>query len=259
VITYNKEMPWQTYARLTVMTDDLDPVYVALHNSGWDESKLLRWCAAFVTYYHTGTACAVCDLEGDEFWKEIYRRYDTNPRSSERRHFRGEAGKKALRHWATEYVSPEAFMLACMKSSFMKTLEAGIPQIGAYFTWKVCDLREAVFGYSMDWAGAESHMLKTATNGLELIFPGEKYEQSVFKIVDAISDLDAPPQKVRKCGIAEAETVACGIRQYYLRGAPIGEDIVAKRDNLTGGGENAIHLMSCFPKVPKDADYVSYL
>ena len=102
-------------------------------------------------------------------------------------------------------------------------------------------------------------MLKTATNGLELIFPGEKYEESVFKVVDAISDLDAPPQNARKCGVAEAETVACGIRQYYLRGAPIGEDIVAKRDHLLGGGDNADHLRSVFPQVPKDADYVSYL
>lgn len=251
MLTYDKELPWQNYARLTVITNDLDPVYVALAKSGWEEEKIMRWCAAFIAFYHTGTACEAADLQGDEFWNFLWDRYDNNPRGSERRHFRGEAGKKALKAWRDTYSTPEKFLLACMKPSFMQTLKAGIPQIGTYFTWKVCDFREAVFGYDMDWSGAEHNMLATATNGLELLFPKEPYHESVFKLLEAIDDLYAPPRFDRKCGLAEAETVACGVRQYYTRGVPIGEDIVAKRTSL-GNSDNAKHLSTKFPKEPTE-------
>ena len=57
MLTYDQNLSWQDFARLTVATDDLDPVYVALHKCGMPEAMLMRWCAAFVTYYHMGTAC----------------------------------------------------------------------------------------------------------------------------------------------------------------------------------------------------------
>ena len=95
MLAYDPNLDWKRFAELTIATDDLDPVYVALYKSGMPEDMLMRWCAAFVTYYHMGTACQLCELKGDEFWTELWNRYDTNPRASERRHFRGEAGKKA--------------------------------------------------------------------------------------------------------------------------------------------------------------------
>lgn len=250
MLKYDKSITWQEFARLSIETLDLDPIYVALYKSGWDEAKLMRWCAAFVTYYHTGTACAVCDLEGDEFWAELWNRYDKNPRAAERRHFRGEPGRKALKAWINTYKTPEGFMSACMKGSFLDTLNAGIPQIGQYMTWKVKDFREAVFGYETDWTDAEKHLVGLPCAGLEYLFPDEKPKDSVWKVVDAIKHIPAPPRMSRGCGLPEAETISCMAKAYFLNGKPIGKDIVEKRDDLNGGGENAVHLLSVFPREP---------
>ena len=260
MLTYKPTLEWPEYARLTVITNDLDPIYVALYKSGWDEAKLLRWCAAMVTYYHAGAACKLADLQGDDFWEALWHTYDTTPRSSERRHFRGEAGLKAMKHWINTYKTPEKFMLACMKPTFMDALRSGVPQIGVYFTWKACDFREAVFGYDVNWDGAERNMLKSATNGLDVLFGQEgvklDYSKEILKIIDAIKALPAPPRYSRQCGIAEAETIACGVRQYYTHRVPIGQDIADKRNSLTGFGDNSDHLITCFPKEPNDDAYL---
>lgn len=256
MLTYRKDLPWQEFARLSIQTLDLDPVYVALAESGWSEEKLLRWCTAFTTYYHTGTACEVCDLEGDTFWTALWDRYDTNPRAAERRHFRGEAGRKALVAWRNTYGTPEKFALACMQSSFMKILNAGIPQVGQYFSWKWADFREAVFGYSMDWTEAEKHLVGLPQSGLKYLFPQERPESSIWRVVEAIGQTGAPPRFTRYCGLAEAETIACMLKAYYLNGKPIGKDIVERREQLLEATHhpNAIHLLHCFPKEPMDAD-----
>lgn len=257
MLTYNKDLPWQDFARLSVQTLDLDPVYVALVNSGWDEAKIMRWCVGFITYYDMGCASDVCDKQGDDFWEAIWRRYDDNPRAAERRHFRGEAGRKALKAWRNDYGTPEKMLGACMKSSFLKSLSCGVPQIGTYFSWKVCDFREAVFGYDLDWTGAEKHLLGLPCDGLKLLFPDEKPATSIWKVVDEIKGIKAPPQNKRGCGIPEAETVACMAKAYYKNGKPIGKDIVERRDQLaTGRSENARHLASVFPADPQDKDFL---
>lgn len=258
MLTYNKDLPWQDFARLSIQTLDLDPVYVALANSGWDEAKLMRWCVGFITYYDMGCASDVCDLQGDEFWTALWDRYDTNPRAAERRHFRGEAGKKALKAWRNEFGTPEKMLGACMKSTFMDALNSGVPQIGTYFTWKVSDFRESVFGYDMDWSGAEKHLLGLPCSGLEFLFPDEKPAQSVWKIVEAVKDLPNPSLYVANCNIAVGETIACMAKAYYNNGKPIGKDIVERRDQLsTSNNENARHLASVFPVEPTDENLES--
>lgn len=257
MLTYDPALPWQQFARLTVLTDDLDPVYVALHKSQMPEAMLMRWCAAFVTYYHMGTACQLCTLEGEDFWTELWNRYDTAPRAAERRHFRGDAGKRAIRSWINTYGTPEKFFAACMQPSFIKLLNANIPQIGTYFTWKCMDFREAVFGYEVDWSGSEHHMVELPKRGLDVIFgldPDSKpdYAAALHQVVDAIAHLDAPPRYVRGCGLAEAETVCCMAKAYYKNKKPIGKDILEKRQDLTGFGDVADYILSHMPADPTD-------
>ena len=258
MLTYDSSMHWTQFAQYTILTDDLDPVYVALHKCGMPEDMLMRWCAAFVTYYHMGTACQVCTLQGDEFWTELWNRYDSAPRASERRHFRGEAGKKALRSWINTYGTPERFFQDCMQPSFMKLLQKGIPQIGHYFTWKCMDLREAVFGYDVDWTESEYHMVALPMQGLDILFPelaGNRkanYAEALLRVVSEINHLDAPPRYVRRCGVAEAETIACMAKAYYGNKKPIGKDILEKRADLAGFGEIADHILQYMPVDPTD-------
>ena len=263
MLKFDPELSWQDFAAKTITTDDLDPVYVALYLAQMPEDMLMRWCAAFVTYYHMGTACQLCTLKGDEFWLELWNRYDTAPRASERRHFRGESGKKAIKAWVNTYGTPENFFAACMQPSFMKLLKKGIPQIGQYFTWKCMDLREAVFGYPVDWTDSEHNMVQLPKQGLEVIFPElltvEKpdYATALLKVADTISYINAPPRGVRSCGVAEAETVCCMAKAYYKSSKPIGKDIVEKRHDLTGYGEISDYILSFMPAEPFDIEIIS--
>jgi hypothetical protein len=264
MLKYDPNISWQDFAAKTIVTDDLDPVYVALYRANMPEDMLMRWCAAFVTYYHMGTASQICHLQGDDFWTELWTRYDTAPRASERRHFRGEAGKKAIKAWINTYGTPEKFFAACMQPSFMKLLQKSIPQIGHYFTWKCMDLREAVFGYDVDWSESEYHMVTLPMQGLDVIFPelenqrGVNYANALLKVADAISHINAPPRFTRPCGVAEAETVCCMAKAYYKNQKPIGKDIVEKRTDLVGYGEIADHILSFMPEEPFDVSYLSY-
>jgi len=263
MLTYEPDLSWQDFAAKTIATDDLDPVYVALHNCGMPEDMLMRWCAAFVTYYHMGTACKMCEYTGNKFWYELLMAYDTAPRATERRHFRGEAGRKALQRWWLDYSEPEKFFAACMQPSFMKLLNKNIPQVGTYFTWKCMDLREAVFGYDVDWTGSEKHLVTSPKQGMQIIFPelaeqpNPDYAEALHRVVDGIKHLKAPPRRVRSCGIAEAETVCCGAKQYYKNKTAVGHDILQKRAALQGYGDIAEHILSFMPEEPFDIEIVS--
>jgi len=257
MITYDPNLPWTDFAKHTIRTDDLDPVYVALARSDIPESMLMRWCAAFITYYHMGIASQVCELNGDKFWEGLFNCYDKAPRAAERRHFRGQSGLKAMKHWVNVYKTPENFFSACMQPSFMKLLKGNIPQIGTYFSWKCMDLREAVFGYDVDWTGAEKHMVQLPVQGLEIIFPGVPSDKALLQVVDQIKYLKAPPRYTRDCGVAEAETIACMIKGYYKNGKPIGADIVDKRQALTGYGFVADEILKHMPEEPFDTEIIS--
>ena len=41
MITYDPSLPWQKFALQTILTDDLDPVYVALSKSDIPEDMLM--------------------------------------------------------------------------------------------------------------------------------------------------------------------------------------------------------------------------
>jgi hypothetical protein len=257
MITYDPDLPWAEFAKQTVRTDDLDPVYVALSKSDIPEDMLMRWCTAFVTYYHMGIASQLCELTGDKFWEGLFNCYDTAPRAAERRHFRGQAGLKAMKRWVNEYKTPEKFFTACMQPSFMGLLKKNIPQIGTYFTWKCMDLREAVFGYAVDWKNSEKHMVELPKQGLNIIFPGVPSDIALLQVVNEIKWMKAPPRYTRDCGVAEAETIACMIKGYYKNGKAIGADIVDKRLALTGYGFVADEILKHMPEEPFDTEIIS--
>ena len=48
-------------------TGDLDPVYLALNRSDFDEAQRLRWLVAYCGFYHRGVSCYLSARAGDEF------------------------------------------------------------------------------------------------------------------------------------------------------------------------------------------------
>jgi len=118
------------------------------------------------------------------------------------------------------------------------------------------DLREAVFGYDVDWSESEYHLVALPMQGLQVIFPElltaakPNYAKALMDVADAISYINAPPRNVRGCGVAEAETICCMAKAYYKNSKPIGKDIVEKRHDLAGYGEIADHILSFMPEEP---------
>ena len=78
------------FGRRLVQTNDLDPVYVLLHNAPMSKEQLHQWLLAYWCFYHVGTASWIAQNSGG-FWNRMKTAAGSKeyPRSSERRHFRG--------------------------------------------------------------------------------------------------------------------------------------------------------------------------
>ena len=93
----------RVFGQRLIETGDLDPVYIALHGANLQEPQLCRWLTAYLMFYHVGAASWLSERTGDDFWKWVRIAAENNssalvpapgimrwPRSSERRHFRGD-------------------------------------------------------------------------------------------------------------------------------------------------------------------------
>src|SRR5688572_2484357 len=89
------------FARDLFRYEEADPLYYALVRSGLNTATQQRYIVAmFNSFYHHGIAGRAAMFRGDSFWDYLLGIYDKAPRASERRHFRGKAGKNALHNMA---------------------------------------------------------------------------------------------------------------------------------------------------------------
>lgn len=205
--------------------EDADPGYMALARVKWSTSKKLRFVAAWCTYYHPGIAAAACEYTGKKFWDYLFSVYKTAPRASERRHFRGQAGLKALRIW--ERQTPESLIDDMFGSTYFEVRKnlKHVPQYGDYFAWKIADVQDRVFKLKCDFTGAEMYSPKVPQEGAIMIARSHpnialRAELTVPRVYDTIIRYlnrlghDAPPWYDRPVNVQEAETVCCVFHQY---------------------------------------------
>jgi|SRR6185369_11331034 len=86
------------FGRQLLETLDLDPVYVVLYNAELEPELLQRWLLAYWGFYHVGTASWIAEAEDLAYWDRMRTAAGSKdyPRSSERRHFRGENARKSV-------------------------------------------------------------------------------------------------------------------------------------------------------------------
>lgn len=247
---------WRKFAETMFRLEDADPGYMLLKRAELDRNTKLRYVLAWCTYYNPGIAAVACQFQGAKFYEYLRSVYPTAKRASERRHFRGQAGQKAMAQWQDLYPKPEAMIEATHGTSYLQVRKnmQHMAQMGDYFYWKLADIWDTVFDEVVDFTGCEKHMPKVPQQGAEMIGDHENLFTLVH-IMDVITahvaKLPYPVKGGRKLALQEAETVCCvfkqhvvGDYQYGFRSAKAwkrlhgveGKSAAALREGLLAGG-----------------------
>lgn len=206
---------WQIFAEKLFRLEDADPMYYALERVDFPLDYKYRFMVGWITYYHPGIAASAARYTGERFWSELVSHYATAKRASERRHFRGEAGMKALKAWSILWPEPERMIPSLFGSTYFEVRSKArvVPQIGDYFVWKLADVQERVFHVPCDFTGAEKWSPKVPQEGAKLISTAP-IEQVYAMIVEQMQPRMSPPAYDRPINMQEAETVCCVYHQY---------------------------------------------
>ena len=212
---------WRKFATLMFKLEDADPGYMLLRRADLSYAQKLRYVLAWCTFYNPGLAARASDFQGEKFYAFLRKVYPTAKRASERRHFRGQAGLKALAQWQDLYPKPEAMVEACFGSTYLgvrKNMQH-MAQMGDYFYWKLADIQDTVMGKPVDFTGCEKYMPKVPKQGAEMIGDLENLftlEVIMGQVTHHVGKLDYPVKEGRKLALQEAETVCCVFKQHVV-------------------------------------------
>jgi hypothetical protein len=242
-----------------IYTGDSDPVYWAVDRARqqWGEGWATRFCVAMLTYYHTGIACRAADQEGEDFWNYLKLNYPTAPRGSERRHFRGAAGSKALATMEKFSPNPDDFFKHFTPSyaGVKRVCENSLHSFGPYFQLKICDYMDRCLDIKIQsYAGLERNLPTEPAKAVALMFPNSDPVKSFTFLVNEMraKGILAAPAFDRLVSPAEVETSLCGWKTTKFKGNWFGADILDKREALKGYGDKAEALIEMMPPlVPK--------
>lgn len=212
---------WRKFANQMFKLEDADPGYMLLRRADLPLAQKLRYVLAWCTFYNPGLAARASDFQGAKFYEFLRYVYPHAKRASERRHFRGQSGLKALAQWQSLYPKPEAMIEACFASSYLQVRKnmSHMAQMGDYFYWKLADIQDTVMGKPVDFTGCEKYMPKVPKQGADMIGDLENLFtlEVIMGVVTAhVSKLAYPVKEGRKLALQEAETVCCVFKQHVV-------------------------------------------
>lgn len=222
---------WRMFAKAMFEIQDADPGYMLLHRAKLPYAQKLRYVLAWCTYYNPGIAAVASEFQGPSFYQYLRSQYDTAKRASERRHFRGQAGLKALADWEM-FGRPESMVEACFGNTYHQVRRnmKDMTQMGDYFYWKLADIQDTVFGKYVDFTNAEKYMPKVPKEGAALIEDLEwdrwvagRTEDVPGSLLNTMSMITknicqyTHPFQDRKLALQEAETVCCVFKQHQTK------------------------------------------
>lgn len=257
-----------TYQRLSIEefgkhlleSNDLDPVYVALHSMQLPPDVLGRWLLAYWCFYDCGVASYIAERE-DDFWDNmLIAAYNELPtpfgtrwrRAAERRHFRGTQATRAVIGLMNTYGDhPERMAFHC--SSILQPTCADVMKrvqehrgFGPWIGFKVADMVDRVMEVPVSFRESEVFMFKDPTKAALMLFkeqggtgimgphdmstlPGYVSQQdavahSVAFLTHYFSDYQAPPLGDRPVGLQEVETILCKWKSHVNGHYPLFND-----------------------------------
>lgn len=238
-------------------TNDLDPVYVVLHQAQLSTDELCRWLLPYWSFYHVGTASWIAEATSyDLYWNRMHQAAASKeyPRSAERRHFRGEFATKCvmwLENRGLDDLMTPLLDLASSRPSakLVMDLVQKWYGFGEWISFKVADMLErlGLCPVQFDENGSDILLFDSPRKGAQLVF--ETYfpqgNRGVIQTDDPVrwgleyvrSTLynqghRAPPTYDRLVGVQEAETVLCKYHSYYHGRYAVGKDIKEVRHSL---------------------------
>jgi len=259
------------FGEALINTRDLDPLYVGLVGAQLPKDQLYRYLLAYWCFYHTGVSAWLSELEGkDYFWAmeaaaanfpdnrpcDMPRtpQFNSWPRGSERRHFRGQKCVNAVQRLAATFKDGSDAVQSLLKKRgdmvIMETVKQW-PMFGDWIAFKVVDMLERCAGVNCQISPDLVLMYDEPAKALNLLVTAGNVDASEVDYWNALlkhfSKFKAPPDMKRACGPTEAETVCCKWKSYMGGHYWIGKDIKEHREALHGWGETAQKIASFYP------------
>lgn len=242
---------WVKFARLTIESNDLDPMYELIRNlkKTKDPAWMARFIVYFVFFYDAGGAKKFADelaqtanlFQYDREWelmKNLAWLSDTK-RGTERRHFRGKNAIDALKNlhlmkmpmtemvddwWAPTYTQ----LYQKVSTKYARC------QLGPYFIWKIFDIVSVGLGrhISMNLDEAVKFMPDEPRKAAAMFFPDRDFRAALGTVNDYVSGMKHPVAD-RYCSYPETETILCMMKGFFgTKVHAIGDDILDKHNQL---------------------------
>lgn len=261
-------LPIEEFGKQLILTEDLDPVYTALHRLGdhLSQNQKKRWLVAYWCIYHCGLASYLSEFEGDAFWDALFEAATSKkecpvgglyPRGHERRHFRGKLATESVRDLRAAYPgNPEAMVdfvsdanrFAVDGRTTAQTVKGVmiLAQLhrgfGPWIAFKIADMVDRCLGLPVNFDEGALLMFKDPMIAVDMLWQlrwpeeqGTTKEERVRRVVlhlsNALSELKAPPTFDRQVNVQECETVLCKWKSHMKGFYPLGNDI----NDIRGG------------------------
>ena len=271
--------PIEKFGRHLLLTNDLDPVYVALVELGkapkgkmMGRQQMCRWLIAYWCYYHCGAASWLSEHEAGAFWKWMRIAAQNKqasplgkgtrwPRGHERRHARGDQAVSMVDGLKKMYGShPEAMIDHMTTAAKRAPSYEGIAKFvqthklfGPWIAFKVCDMIDRVLGTCIDFTEAAVFMFKDPVKAIDMLreerkWPKKTNEQVIKQLKTSFKNFKAPPLYDRPVDLQEVETVLCKWKSHMNGHYGPYHDINEIREGLVGWGETADKFLAAMPE-----------
>jgi hypothetical protein len=241
---YNDNHPqWLNFTKAIVQTGDIDPTYYAFNGIRNDigEKDVKKMLVSMLMFYDIGVACQLTETPDNKYWDKVVDIYPGCRRGSERRHFRGDNGRKSIES-IKPYGSPDQFWDAMYAKDYISIRNKfkNISGFGDYFIWKYADYCDRVFGMPVDMSGAIKFLPGEPREGSKIIAEEmglsdiSNFEATIKYCLDECGKIDliAPPIFERPVGLLEIETCYCMYKHTVNGNDYVGHDILDKHNVL---------------------------
>jgi len=226
-------MSMKTFARDLVLTGELDPMYIMMRRID-NYDKKVRFVTHFFLFYDAGGA-AKCMESQVRFWDYVTNGYPLFKRGTERRHFRGENGAKAIKILsALGNLDNMWDAIYGVNLKIMAGKQIPGSQIGPYFQWKAMDILDRVFGDEvlLSLPDAMKFLPDEPRKCAKAIWPNKNLSWVLDEVAGWIGDLPAPGAHTRNCAYSEAETILCAINGLRKGSYKFGQDLERRHAEL---------------------------
>jgi hypothetical protein len=270
IVQNHERLSIEDFGKVLLESNDLDPVYVALHTMHSSDilstEQLNRWVLAYSCLYHAGVASYLSEFEGEAFFAALMvaaRNEEPSPlgerwpRAKERRHWRGkQAEDSCAALWSTYGEKPEQFLTHIIWGAEVQgsSHPATFPEVagrvrenrgyGGWIAFKIADMIDRLGLRKVDFNYADvviyrdpilaAEMVARQRLGLpETAHVKPQVVRDVFEyLVEHFAGYGAPPLYDRPVGLPEVESIACKWKSHQRGHYPLYNDLHEIHDGL---------------------------